>query len=582
MRLNACNLETAENRNRLALPTLFMEYSTKENAQYLRQIAKAKGIKNIVFSPGSRNAPLVIELRNDEAFNCITVPDERTAGFVALGQAISSNVPSILVCTSGSALLNYYPALAEAFYQKVPIIVASADRPTEWVDQMDGQTIRQDNVFANHILYSATLFKDGGDEQTQLNNQRVINEALNCCLENNGPVHLNFPFSEPLYDTTKTKAEAKQIRSFTGHKTLGANEVEQLSAFWNASKKKIVLLGQINHNVDLSDYLDFFTKDESTVVFTETIANASSDKSFNSIDRLMDLDVELGNEMTPTILLTIGNAVISKKIKAFLRDHRPAEHWHLSADQNHPDTYQSLTHSIKIEPHVFLEQFMQHIGDVSSNYQERWTEIESKRTNAHHKYLSTVAYSDLWVYNQIVKHLPKGIHVHWANSTSIRYAQLFDFPKDVEHFCNRGTSGIEGSTSTGLGFALESKKPTLVVTGDISFFYDTNAFFGLNIPKNLKVIVVNNSGGGIFRFIPGPSSTDHLEDVFESKHTANVEGIAQAHKLPYFAANSEAELLKVLPEFLNDFNTAGILEIKTPDEASAEILRDYFKALRHG
>ncbi len=559
-----------------------MEYSSKENAQYLRQIAKKKGILNVVFSPGSRNAPLVIELRNDSAFKCITIPDERTAGFVALGQAISSGKPSILVCTSGSALLNYYPAIAEAYYQKVPIIVASADRPTEWVDQQDGQTIRQNNVFANHIHYSSTLFKDGGDEQTRLNNQRVINEALNCSLENYGPVHLNFPFSEPLYETTKAIQSAKIIQSFTGNKILGESEVEQLSAFWNSSVKKIVLVGQINHNIDLGVYLDFFTKDESTVVFTETIANCSFKDSFNSIDRLMDLNVEEANLMTPDILLTIGNAIVSKKVKKFLREHRPAEHWHLSADQNHPDTYQSLTHSIKIAPEVFFKQFMSHINNVKSNYQQKWGAIESKRTKAHLDFITSVDYSDLWVYDQIVQNLHDKTHLHWANSTSIRYAQLFDFSKHLEHFCNRGTSGIEGSTSTALGFALESKKPTLVITGDVSFFYDTNAFFGNNVPSNLKVIVVNNSGGGIFRFIPGPDTTNHLEDVFESKHNANVEGIAKAHNIKYVSAKNKREVSKLLPEFLSSFTEASILEIETPDEASAELLRHYFKALRNG
>ena len=157
------------------------------------------------------------------------------------------------------------------------------------------------------------MFKDGGDEQTRLNNQRVINEALNCSLENNGPVHLNFPFSEPLYDTTETIRNTKIIQSFTGDKILGNSEVEQLSTFWNTSVKKIVLVGQINHNIDLGVYLDFFTKDESTVVFTETIANSSSKNSFNSIDRLMDLDDKEADLMTPDILLTIGNAIISKK-----------------------------------------------------------------------------------------------------------------------------------------------------------------------------------------------------------------------------------------------------------------------------
>jgi 2-succinyl-5-enolpyruvyl-6-hydroxy-3-cyclohexene-1-carboxylate synthase len=338
----------------------------------------------------------------------------------------------------------------------------------------------------------------------------------------------------------------------------------------------------LNHKTDLSAYLDFFTKDESTVVFTETIANSSSEKAFNSIDRLMDLNEVEAEEMTPDILLTIGNAVVSKKVKAFLRLHRPAEHWHISADQNHPDTYQSLTHSIKIDPKVFLAQFMIHIKNVKGTYQERWGEIESKRTQAHHAFLASVPYSDIYVYHQIVSLLKGEINVHWANSTAIRYAQLFDFPKTIKHYCNRGTSGIEGSTSTALGFALESKEPTLAVTGDISFFYDSNAFFHEYVPTNLKVIVVNNSGGGIFRFIPGPGTTDHLEDVFESKHHANVEGIAKAHNIGYSRIENKAQLLDKLPRFMTSFEAAEILEICTPDKESAELLKHYFKALTHG
>jgi len=559
-----------------------MKHSSKENAQYLSQVATHKGLTNVVFSPGSRNAPLIIELGNHPNMHCITVPDERSAAFIALGQALASGQPTILVCTSGSALLNYYPAVAEAYYQKVPLIIASADRPTEWVDQLDGQTIRQHDVFKNHILKSVTLFKDGQDAQTQMHNQRAINEAINTAIEHRGPVHINFPFEEPLYETTEKTAPCKIISTFNGDAKLSEESLETLSESWNEAAKKLIVIGQIDHRGDLEDILEFLDADTSVAIFTETIANITSENSFDSIDRLMGLNEKAMETLAPDILLTIGNAVVSKKLKAFLRKFRPAQHWHISKNTEHPDTYQALTHSIHLNPDYFFTGILPLLEIKDSSYRSVWEGIAERRKKVHDNFVKSAPFSDLTVYRKITENLPSDINVHWANSTSIRYAQLFDYEYPVYHYCNRGTSGIEGSTSTALGFALESNEPTLLVTGDISFFYDSNAFFNNHVPQNLKVIVVNNNGGGIFRFIPGPDSTQHLETVFESKHTSEISGIAKAHNIPHRKVKTANELNNILPQFLNAFKGAEILEICTPDEESAETLKQYFKALKNG
>ncbi|MEN9489446.1 MAG: hypothetical protein RL494_1711, partial [Bacteroidota bacterium] len=291
-------------------------------AQSIIEICKAKGVHHIVISPGSRNAPLTIGFTNNPAFTCYSIADERCAAFFALGIAQQLQKPVAVVCTSGSALLNYYPAFAEAFYSEIPLVVISADRPQSKIDIGDGQTIRQENVFANHSLFNANLVENASEE-----NDVKIQEAIHLAVTKKGPVHINVPFEEPLYETVDAiSVYPKTIDFHTENK-----EFENLAVFenqWNQAKKKLILIGGCNPNFISQSILDVLANDNSVVVMTEVTSNVHHPNFITNIDTIITPFTEEDFiDFQPEILVTIGGMIVSKRIKAFLRKYKPQQHW---------------------------------------------------------------------------------------------------------------------------------------------------------------------------------------------------------------------------------------------------------------
>ena len=492
-----------------------MNFSNKKLSQTITQLCVAKGIRNIVISPGSRNAPLTIGFTENKNFINYSIVDERCAAFFALGIAQQLDEPVALVCSSGSALLNYYPAISESFYSDIPLVILSADRPSELINIGDGQTIQQENVFQNHILESANCIE--GDAYN-LFNEAIINLALNTAISKKGPVHINLPFSEPLYKTIENLTiTAKSTPILVAAKKVN----EDLNPFvkkWNGAKRKLILVGVLKPNSIEKKYLDILAKDESIIVLTETTSNLHNKNFFPAIDQLIaSFDKNELIDFEPEILLTFGGMVISKKIKALLRDYSPKEHWHIDPKKAN-DTFFYLTHHFKTTVNLFFNEFLPKIETVKSNYQSNYLSVKEYRLKKHKKYISIIPYSDLKIFSAIVNIMPKNMQLQLSNSSTIRYAQFFNFDKRIDVFCNRGTSGIDGSTSTAIGAAVVSKKETLCVTGDLSFLYDSNALWNNYIPSNFKIIVINNGGGGIFRILPGEKNTNNFDTFFETKH----------------------------------------------------------------
>ncbi len=570
-----------------------MIQSSKKSVRDVVSLCAEHGITRVVFSPGSRNAPLVIGFSNHPQFTTYVIPDERVAAFYAMGMAQASGEPVVICCTSGSAALNYYPAIAEAFYQRIPLVALTADRPAEWVDQNDGQTIRQENVFSNHIRYQVSLKRDVEDFQTIAFNQRVINEALNASVgSNKGPVHINMPFEEPLYKTFEgEEAPAKRIVRYPSASVLDVESTAETAKMWAASQRKIILVGQSNPQPDWTESLTKLAADPSVVILHESTSNTfvagengqseNGPIGFGHIDRyLMPLSQDQFAPLAPDILLTLGGAVVSKKVKAFFRTVRPNEHWHVGEGTPHPDTYQILTRSIDAQPKDFLESLPLLEASESLPMKNAWEERKSETHQKHLDFCAHVPWGDMKAIETLFGNLPKDAVIHLANSTPVRYAQLFDQGRNHAHFCNRGTSGIDGTLSTAAGFAEVDKNPNVIITGDLSFFYDSNAFFLPHVPSNLKTIVINNGGGGIFRYIPGPQTTGLLEKNFEAAHGFTAEGIAQSYKINYSQAHSEEELIEKLPVFFDPQLGASILEVFTPSTENAEQLKQYFSALK--
>jgi 2-succinyl-5-enolpyruvyl-6-hydroxy-3-cyclohexene-1-carboxylate synthase len=543
-------------------------------AQTVVQLCKAKGIKHIVISPGSRNAPLTIGFTNHSYFKCYSIVDERCAAFFALGIAQQIQEPVALVCTSGSALLNYYPAIAEAFYSDIPLVVLSADRPKHLVDIGDGQTINQETVFANNILYSANL-----KENEQQANDVDINNALNTAVLQSGPVHINVPFSEPLYD----RIDEFSVFSKSVEATEKIKSIEDLSDYrslWDNAKRKLVLVGVNAPNIVEQKYLDLLANDESVIVFTETTSNLHHDNFFPSIDKIIaTLEDDEFKQLQPEIVLTFGGMVVSKKVKAFLRDYMPKHHWHIDTKKAN-DTFFCLSKHFKYSVNHFFESFFKSYKSAQSNYQNYWQNVRDTRAKRHEVYINTIPYSDLKVFDVVLKTLPNNCMLQLGNSSTVRYSQLFDVNKILKIFCNRGTSGIDGSTSTAIGAASVSKTQTVFITGDLSFFYDSNALWNNYIPSNFRIIVINNGGGGIFRILPGHKNTDNFDTYFETKHRLSAKQLCEMYGFEYIEAKNFEEIETQTLSFYKKSFQPKLLEIFTPRKVNDEVLLNYFKNIK--
>ncbi|MEC4005649.1 2-succinyl-5-enolpyruvyl-6-hydroxy-3-cyclohexene-1-carboxylic-acid synthase [Flavobacterium sp. SUN052] len=551
-----------------------MTYPKIPLAQSIIEICRLKGIQNIVISPGSRNAPLTIGFASHPDFTCYSVADERSAAFFALGIAQQIKKPVAVVCTSGSALLNYYPAFAEAFYSEIPFIVISADRPQSKIDIGDGQTIRQENVFANHSLFNANLLEDASDE-----NDFLINEAINTASAQKGPVHINAPFEEPLYETVSDLIVEPKIISATFKEFIVDEPLTEFATVWNSSKKKLVLVGVNEPNAVEQKFLDKLANDSSVVVMIETTSNLHHPKFINTIDSIITpFTHDDFLDFQPEILVTFGGMIVSKRIKAFLRKYQPKQHWHIDELRAY-DTFGCLTKHFEVKPNLFFQSFFALTENVESNYNQHAQNIKTLRQKRSLDYLAKIPFTDFKVFEKVIPALPKHSQLQISNSSPIRYAQLFDIDPTIEVFSNRGTSGIDGSTSTAIGAAVGSKKPNVFIAGDIGFLYDSNALWNNYIPKNFKIILINNGGGGIFRILPGHDETPVFNTFFETSHCLTAEHLAKMYGFEYHIASNEASLEKGLEAMFPQNEKPVLLEVFTPTLENDKVLLQYFKEL---
>ena len=548
-------------------------YPKKELAQIIIAACRQFEIQTVVISPGSRNAPLTIGFSSHQDFETLSVVDERCAAFFALGIAQQTQKPVAVVCTSGSALLNYYPAIAEAYYSQIPLVVISADRPSHFIDIGDGQTIRQENVFQNHILYSANL-----KEFDSNNNIKALSKAFSLVRDVKGPIHINAPFDEPLYETVS----AMNNFQFMVEKSNSEDSIDyhNLASQWNSAKKKMILVGVHSPNTELDMLLDKVADDPSVLVLTENTSNLHNKRFVNSIDNLIfNLTEEEFKSLQPDILLTFGGLIDSKKIKKFLRKYSPNEHWHVN-ELRAFDTYHVLSRHLKIDSQTFFEKFYELVDyDNNSTYESKWTDYKNITREKHNQYLKNSSFSDLKVFEQVLKVIPDFSEVQFSNSAVIRYSQLYITNKTITVFCNRGTSGIDGSTSTAIGAAYATQKPTTLITGDLSFFYDSNALWNEYIPKDFRIIMINNSGGGIFKIIPGPKSSNALK-YFETPHCLTAEHLCKMYGFEYRTAQNLNTLEKEVACFYEDSGHPKLLEIFTPSDQNDLVLKEYINSLK--
>ncbi|MDO4691638.1 MAG: 2-succinyl-5-enolpyruvyl-6-hydroxy-3-cyclohexene-1-carboxylic-acid synthase [Porphyromonadaceae bacterium] len=557
-------------------------YPDKPNILQLVALLKVHGIRQAVLCPGSRNAAIVHSLAVDADFVCHQITDERSAGFYAIGLALSTQSPVAVCCTSGSAVVNLFPAVTEAYYQGVPIIFITADRPEAWIGQMDGQTMPQRSIFGS-LVRSSVYLPEGKDEEELWYINRLINEALLAAHHGEGgPVHINVPLSEPLFNfTAEQLPEVRTIRRLSLSdlsKTTGAyDRLEPIKQIDTEARRIMVLVGQLppaqRQTLETIEALL-----PNAVLLKEHLSGQieASGGWIDNFDALLaSLEDEEADKYSPDLLITLGGHIVSKRIKQFIRSHKPQAHWHLSPSGEVVDLFGSLT--------LAIEGTVDHWGDHlfsqvnlwgDSTYRELWRERSIGLPLPHFTYSAMLAVGSL------LSLMPSGSALHLANSSAVRHAQLYPLPPGTQVLCNRGINGIEGSLSSALGYACQSERINFIIIGDLSFFYDMNVLWSGKVGTNVRILLLNNSGGGIFRGLRGMPHDEPSFGSIMGAHGRSAKAWAEDCGLVYRAVHSTEELEQALPALCSkEASNPIVVEVFTSMNEDTELLQAYYQQL---
>lgn len=566
-----------------------MRDTANANCRELLDVLVAQGVKTLVASPGSRNAPLLIGASAREELQTRIINDERAAGFIALGIGLATQKPVALCCTSGTALYNYAPAIAEAYYQKIPLIVISADRPSQWIDQDDSQTIRQFEALSKIVKQSYDIPAEIGMTTPCTNRvysterewyvNRIANDAVLTALQPTpGPVHINIQFSEPLNETVEYRASRpRTISVWKNNNGLPIEKLKEIGLYLS-NKKVMVVAGYMLPDNKLNRALTKFGESENVTILAETLSNLHIGEDAHMIDSLMvNMAEDEKNRYRPDVVITIGGALVSRMVKEFLRGSSNTEHWTLGDTPLSVDCLQRLTTHIEISPALFfngvanITKYLVRKGlTVKSGYKSQWEELRRKVNHQLKDLAAQLPWSEYKAFDMLFRKIPRNVNLFLSNGTCVRYGQLLI--KRLPHCCFscRGVSGIDGTNATAAGVASSYDGPILLVTGDMSFSYYPEVLNPKNCSGDLRIAVINNNGGGIFRFIRTTKELEQREEYFCSDPQLPLEGIAKAYKRPYMKADDEISMEKAI-DFINSTPNA-IIEIVSDPEISARIL----------
>jgi 2-succinyl-5-enolpyruvyl-6-hydroxy-3-cyclohexene-1-carboxylate synthase len=548
----------------------------------LAAIASELGITDAVLSPGSRNAPLLLALARHPAIQTHIMIDERSAAFVAIGLAQQQQRPVILACTSGTAPLNYAPAIAEAYYQQIPLILVTADRPPEWIDQQDGQTLDQTSLYSNSIKGRYQFPVDTGHPDAIWQTERDLGEAIHLAHSQPwGPVHINVPLREPFYPAEDEEirfAPGKVIRQMQGRALLSEAQWTDLMGQIEGSERLLVVVGQGRLDPLTSRALAHLK----LPVLGEIISNLHSTPGIicHADLFLSDASPPLLEALRPDLLISCGLSLVSKRLKQYLRAYPARRHWHIQAAGKVADTYQSLTQVIRLEPVDFWSELARRLpSNQGGDYAAQWRSLERRSIQFIDEFFAQPApWGEFCAVHQILASLPEPCLLHLGNSMAVRYANLVGLgARQIQVFSNRGTSGIEGCLSTAVGHSKGSQLLNLVILGDVSFFYDRNGLWsGQPLPNNLRILLLNNDGGGIFELLPDSGRLPECEAYFVTPHGLNGANSARDFDLDYQLCRDQAQLTACLDHFFAPNDKPRLLEICT-DRAANRTLFQQFK-----
>lgn len=560
-------------------------YSNKENVNILTSLLLEYGVSDAVVCPGSRNAPIVHNLSVCEAIRCRPVTDERSAAFYALGLAIATRRPTVVCVTSGSALLNVMPAVAEAAYQHVPLVVISADRPQQWIDQLDGQTIPQSDALGRFVRKAVQLPEPHNDEERWLC-RRLVNEAMHLATCRQGaPVHINVPISEPLFEFDTE--QLPQLSRFNNIKRAVFKDASMdIPDAFHEAKRPMIVIGQLAHGTISHETIRSLS--EKYMVMSEPLSNPSYmtihfDEAIRYIvsdNSSINDDEDDKTAYYPDYVIYVGDTLVSKPARRFLRNAKAPSCLITPDAADIHDPLMTLTDIVECDTDS-INALLASLCDAPDTdercrFHDRWQSfLDAYAAHAdayapEYSQMATVKY-----FEEQLADLDIDICVHYANSSAVRLACIY-----AQHYvwCNRGVNGIEGSLSTAAGFSLATHDMTICVIGDLSFFYDQNALWNSNLRGNLRIILLNNRGGGIFRQLPGLSDSPAADDLVMASHENTAQGICTQNDIGYMSAKNMDEMqIGIVTLLTRESERPMLLEVFTDSNDDVKALEKYFK-----
>ena len=549
-------------------------YANNKLIQHLLYLLKANNIRKIVISPGSRHFPLSHSIENDSFFQPYSVVDERSAAFFALGLIQQSNEPVAICCSSGTSVANYGSAVAEAFYQHLPLLLLTADRIPEYLGQKEDQMIKQDDIFREFIKYHGQLpvIKNDVDEWYA---NRVINEALMALHQTGlGPVQLNYPIFEHRTDPFEV-TELPKVRKITLHKV--DDEAETWSAMRQklSGKKVMIVWGQaVPESARLTKALDKFCEQYNCVILTDRISNCTHANAItNAFVVLKAMTLDEQEALAPDIVLDFGgNIIFNAEIKDYLkRNATKMQSWQVGPQNKVSDTFRKLTEMFEMNEYAFLEMMTaEKTGTSGNTYFEEWSNIAQTIDPP------KVDFSQLYAIGELINRIPENSVLQLANSNTIRMGHLFEIDESIKCFCNRGVNGIDGCMSTAVGYAAAADRPVFLIIGDLTFFYDMNALWNRHLSKHLRILLVNNEGGAVMH-LPFPNDMGKvLTQHTSAGHVTSAQGWVESIGFKYLSARNKEETDKGI-EALADLSYEGpiLLEIFTHKDDDAAVYKKY-------
>ncbi|MBD5396191.1 MAG: 2-succinyl-5-enolpyruvyl-6-hydroxy-3-cyclohexene-1-carboxylic-acid synthase [Lachnospiraceae bacterium] len=552
-------------------------YSVIRNVNILVSLLKKFDIRNIVVSPGSRNIPIAVSIEKDDFFKCYSIVDERSAAFFGIGLIQKLKQPVAICCTSGTAVCNYLSAVTEAYYQKLPLIVITADRNIYYLNQLEDQDIPQMSYFVE-VTKKSVCLPIVNDEKSEWYCWRLVNEALlGLDHHGTGPVHINVPIEigpEEMDFSLKELPELNCITRLTVESK--REEWKRYAERLKKTRKILIIYGQsFRASAELSSIIGQFFKKYNCVIATELISNLWSDGIVN-LHRIFQFHSgDFLDQAEPEIVITLGGNYVSD-IKGKLKSNKwNFEHWLVCEEGLIADPYRKLTNVFECSPQVFFSNMTGLGGNdiLEHSYYDLWKENEKQFVEPFREY------NDVYVVSEFMRKIPDHALLHVANSTSIRIAELFSVKETVDVFCNRGTNGIDGSLSAFIGAASVSDELCFLLIGDLSFFYDMNGLWNRYIGKNIRILLNNNSGAGIFHYIRSEKIIPSLDNLVAAEHDAMARKWVESRGFLYLSAYNMKEFEDNITKFFDaNLDSPVFFEVFTDKKTDAEALKRYYES----